>query len=280
MEKFEKEYRQMIQEDMPDLWGRIEAGLKEKEFRKEAADGTEKQEEVKRGQEEGLRERKGTYKKWFSAGWKRYAVTIAAGLCVLLMIPAALFSISFQSGMGEYSSSTAPAEAEETYGTETDSAACDTAIPEDTAAESSGAADRAWESMEAGTGEEAAESTEGEKNAAAGGTGNENAGGKAERSDGEGKEEAGGWNIEDIADGTVIEQVHIRVLEKTDMQYHTVYLVTVEQDDSGLLTEGTKLRILSDDSAGLEEGAEYRVSVLYSEDASIPFRLVDWEEGD
>lgn len=75
MEKFEKEYRQMIQEDMPDLWGRIEAGLKEKELKKEAVAGTEKQEGVKWQQEERSQEVQETYKRWSAAGWRRYAVT-------------------------------------------------------------------------------------------------------------------------------------------------------------------------------------------------------------
>ncbi len=274
MEKFEKEYRQMIQEDMPDLWGRIEAGLKEKELKKEAVAGTEKQEGVTWQQEERSQEVQETYKRWSAAGWRRYAVTAAAVVCVLFMIPAVLSSISLKSDMGGNSSSEAPVEAEGMYGPETDGAAYDTAMPEDTASGSSGPEDKAWENMESGAGEEAAESAEGKMNAAAAGeTGTENTGGKAESADGEGESEG-----LDIEDGTVIGQVHIRVLETTDMQYHTVYHVTVEQDDSGLLTEGAKLSILSDHSAELKEGVEYRISVLYSEEASVPFRLVDWEE--
>ncbi len=302
MEKFEKEYRQMIQEDMPDLWGRIEAGLKEKEssmeLTGEATKAAGKSADTGTGEKEKTGGRPGTgiwempekCKGVFISGWKRYAVTAAAGLCVLLMIQAVLFSISSKSSDTGENSSSARVETDGMYASGMEGAAFNTVEPETVepetveseTAESETAASETGASADSGAEENKAwESTEQETESAAGisverETGEmeaESAAGESTANEGEGE-----MKSLHLEDGTVIGQVQVIVLEADGMQYHTVYRVEVEKDDSGLLAEGLKLRILSDNDTELAEGEEYQITVLYSEEASVPFRLADWKE--
>lgn len=75
MKNFEKEYREMIQEEMPDLWGRIEAGL------------------VEKGQPEQKQEQKEKKKGNINRRWVKYSGWAAACLCGVIVLPAIVMTM-------------------------------------------------------------------------------------------------------------------------------------------------------------------------------------------
>ena len=258
MKEFEKEYRQMIQEEMPDLWGRIEAGLKERETGGQG-EITEKSARDAEENLTGRKKRKTTVK-------RQYYIGIAAAcLCGAIMIPAAVSLLRAGAfGMGGFSESADSASQAKAGAAEADrnTAAAETAeSAADAAAADTGSdngmifpADGA-ENTEHISAEETVESAgaEGGVNTA---PAEEIKNAVSEETDGNGmltentvSPENGAAGSTDIPDQAVMEHVRVKILEVTDMQYHKIYLVAVVQDDSGWLAEGEELHVLS----GLEE---------------------------
>lgn len=251
MEKFEKEYRQMIQEEMPDLWERIEERIEEKigdrvgdriedkNWRKENG----RWNRMVSAQRTGLENAAGGKHIRQKKAW-RYMGVAAACLGGVILVPAALslFRAGFSgSGYGN-AYSTAPRSADMT------------------ASEST-----AGESTEMGTGMAGGESVTVDMAPME----------SASEMTAEEKAESETPIAGSIPDRTILPLVKVKVLEITEMQYHAVYLVKVERDGSGWLAEGEEIRFLSGLGSGMETGGEYEVSLVYHEGAEVPFRLLE-----
>ena len=126
MENFEKEYRKMIQEEMPDLWNRIEAGLPEKK------------------------------KKTRTGKVLRYSGLAAACLCGVILIPAMMFLLT--GNKSEQTDRAAGESAAENMAAVEESAEEGMAAVEESAAESVAAVEESAEEGMAAVGESAAES--------------------------------------------------------------------------------------------------------------------------
>ncbi len=245
MEKFEKEYRQMIQEEMPDLWERIEERIGDRA-------GDRIGDKIGAGLENAAGGKHIRQKK----AW-HYMGVAAACLGGVILVPAALslFRAGFSgSGYGN-AYSTAPRSADMT--------ASESAAAEEEAGV--GTYGNAAESTETGTG------MAGEESATADMAPMENASVTAAEEKAESETPTAG----SIPDRTILPLVKIKVLEITEMQYHAVYLVKVERDGSGWLAEGEEIRFLSGLGIGMETGGEYEVSLVYHEGAQVPFRLLE-----
>lgn len=140
---FEQAYKEAAQMEAPDLWDRIEAGLKDKSV----------------PERKGIREKTGTRekrdkRKYFGKFFRRYSGVIAAAVCVMVMIPAAVLIRQTSKG---YSASGAAGGIEESIDAE---AGENAAVPEqqaETALADTEEADMAMPqaAMSAGTGADA-----------------------------------------------------------------------------------------------------------------------------
>lgn len=140
---FEQAYKEAAQMEAPDLWDRIEAGLKDKSV----------------PERKGIREKTGTRekrdkRKYFGGFFRRYSGVIAAAVCVMAIIPAAVLIRQTSKG---YSASGAAGGIEESIDTK---AGGIEAVPEqqaETALADTEAADMAMPqaAMSAGTGADA-----------------------------------------------------------------------------------------------------------------------------
>ncbi|MDE5825111.1 MAG: hypothetical protein K2H91_10595 [Lachnospiraceae bacterium] len=109
----EREYRALVNSEVPDLWARIEAGLEDKKAAPEKADSDLRITDfpVTDSQMENIRDNKVNFKVW--------AGLAAACVCVALIIPAMARSVTMSGGSGSNNSApnySAPQMAEEPYG--------------------------------------------------------------------------------------------------------------------------------------------------------------------
>lgn len=254
---FEREFRELKQNEIPDLWNRIEAGLSEKnDFVKEDT------------------------KKPFA--WRKWGALIAACVCVVIILPAFSLLIRDKSYSGSGSDTaantaeataednaaamdTATAENAECGFAADEAAAAEEAIPENGMADNAGM--EGTEGMDSGAGAadaggvEAAVTTNdaaadaASENAApdmeaaaenktadiaAGNTQTQEAG----RADASGKEEEkAAWD--DLADGQILEEAVIRIQKAETADGEALYQAAVEQADvDNILESGTQIALV------------------------------------
>ncbi len=259
MKNFEKEYKEMIQEEMPDLWGRIEAGLVEKTPIKKAAlewNETFVKEEV--WMEQGaLRKKAGIDRK----GWK-YSGLAAACLCGVIVLPAILLTIrdgAFKAagevGADFAAGTEAPMEAAAEETTEVT-----TQVSEGTTRkEATGTVDGV--STETRT-EEAAET--------AGGSGM-----SAKMQETADTSKAVVQDRDIFTNGTIITDLVVRITEAEPLNYHTIYRAVVERDKNGIFETEEMVEFLAIDSEDtqLKVGESYTVTLEYDGQSEIPLHL-------
>lgn len=288
---FEREFRELKQNEIPDLWNRIEAGLSEKnDFVKEDT------------------------KKPFA--WRKWGTLIAACICVVIILPAFSLLIrdkSYSGSGSDTAANTAEAIAEDSAAAMDTAAAenaeCGFAVDEAAAAEevmpengladsagmestegmdgSAGAADAGSADATVTTDEAAADTSSdaASENAApmdaaqenktadiaAGNTQTQEAG----RADASGKkEEKAAWD--DLADGQILEEVVIRIQKAETADGEALYQAAVEQADAdNILESGTQIALVCNgdteyellrgprDEKVLKEREVYRVALCY-----------------
>lgn len=257
---FEKEYIELAKNEIPDLWDRIEAGLKEKSAPGNQTAVMEEKQATNQQQENAA---KSKTKIVFT--FKRYAGLAAAILCVALIIPASI--LIHQSDGVSYS--TDAATTTEAYDTAAEADACeeafDAAAAEEAGEETYDTAEAADEAAEAETAEalEMAEVTEAtaemedalEGDLATGGTNKEAAFAESSSSydvDANGMADLMSDKEErKQAEGSVIKNVIVQVTEENNDVYGedgralggTVYTVIICEDASGTLTEGEQIEV-------------------------------------
>lgn len=129
---FEREFRELKQNEIPDLWNRIEAGLSEKKNVTQVSQNViaiDHAPGAGRGRFEKNDFEKGDTKKPFA--WRRWGTLIAACVCVVIILPAFSLLIRDKS----YSGSGNDAAANTTEAIAEDNAAMDTATAENAESE-------------------------------------------------------------------------------------------------------------------------------------------------
>ncbi len=240
---FEQAYKELAQNEVPDLWDRIEAGLKEKSApaKKDIQEEkyTQKMEESKA--QSPVKGGIGPVIKIL----KRYSALAAAAVCVAVVIPAALFlgRNGNLSGSNMEAISAAPEEALET---------AEEAALEEAVGEAVGEAEEAVENAEeggAGTTEDMARSTAGLKE-------------EMKQSSKEEKESA---------QGTVFAHVLIEVKDAVKgktVQDGSWYHVTVKEDPSGYLKAEEQITVFvpAHSSIALVQGKTFEVDMTYEKE--------------
>ena len=272
---FEREFKELKQSEIPDLWNRIEAGLSEKKNVILLSQNT-----VVTDNRNPVRKKRSSFRKW--------GTLIAACLCIFLIMPAFSLLIrnkEYSGGMGmESAADTAAPEA----------ASCDTALSEE--GMSGGAADSgaaAEETAEAGAAE--AENTEVE---AAEETSQESDGGMEDNAapaevretgqmssteeasaDASAEEKETGKAVwSELANGEILEEVVVWIQKTETAGEEMLCKAKVRQTDAdGILEEEMQITIVCNagteydipkeprDEKVLKEGKEYRVKLCYDQ---------------
>ncbi len=151
---FEQAYRELAQNEAPDLWDRIEAGLTEKSAPENRIVNENVEIKEKADRTDRNRNSKKITSKKIRAFLGKYAGAVAAVLCVAVILPAAIFlkrtgDKSFSGG--------AMTEGIDEAGEMQEAAAADMAMPEDAAPESAEAAAEEDTTAGAATGAETAD---------------------------------------------------------------------------------------------------------------------------
>lgn len=305
---FEREFRELKQNEIPDLWNRIEAGLSEKnDFVKENT------------------------KKPFA--WRKWGTLIAACVCVVIILPAFSLLIRDKSYSGSGSDTaantteaiaednaaamdTATAENAECGFAADEAAAAEEVMPENGLADSTGmestegmdgsagAADAGGTDAAAATNEAAADTSSdaasenaapdveaaAENKTADMAAGNTQTQG-ADRADASGKEEEKAvWD--DLADGQILEEVVIRIQKAETADGEALYQAAVEQADAdNILESGTQIALVCNgdteyellrgprDEKELEKRAAYLVTLRYDAESGrfTVLKAESWE---
>ncbi|MDE7341508.1 MAG: hypothetical protein K2N80_13290 [Lachnospiraceae bacterium] len=277
---FEREFRELKQNEIPDLWNRIEAGLSEKKNMTQVSQNViaiDHAPGVGRGRFEKNDFEKGDTKKSFA--WRKWGTLIAACVCVVIILPAFSLLIRDKS----YSGSGSDTAANTTEAIAEDNAAMDTATAENAENEFYADTAAAAEEMipENGmTDSAAAESVEG----MAGGADTADAGSidgaastneaaaadmtvseekapeassdatmeSAQTQEADGaetsrkEEEKAGWS--ELTDGQILEAAVIRIQKAETAGSEVLYQAVVEQADADkILESGTQIALVCDD---------------------------------
>ena len=263
---FEQEYKALANEDLPDLWNRIENGLAPRTTAlTDEADQDVKQEKRKA-----------------APFWYRYRTAAAAAVCAIVIIPAVIFL--GRTGREE--------SLEFAIDNTAEAPAMDTAM-EETAVESGqeAASETASEDMDTTVEETAemkfreAETDDCDSKAQAGGAAEVEAAWEEPKESGQVsdmvKESAKMEMAEDEA-VKLYEQVTLNVTQvteeivKTDQDFFYGAKMEVVKDPSGELTEGTEIMvwISMHSSRAYVEGEEYTLDLSYEADRECPYRVV------
>lgn len=284
---FEQAYKELAQNEIPDLWDRIEAGLREKSTPEKA---------------------NGKFRKAKKAYWMPYAKAAAAVLCVALTIPAAILLGQSEKGYNTQATTDAESAAEEAGG----------AIMEESIEESM--EESMEESIEEAVPEESRDeilkqqmqAVEAAEEEAADTGGMENADIMEDREESsllETKREmssasdASDRNMKadslssakeekSIEDGRIIENIKVQITDVIfDQSYDTdnagtVYTAVIYKDESGFFEEGEEIQILVPvhSSVLLMTDMRYEVDVACRSNEKYSFLLSgvprQTEEGD
>ena len=259
MENLENAYKKMIQNDVPDLWERIDAGLTAKiqNTSETAKIITEK------GKEQKTKRKPSRIKRFY-----KYSGIAAACICGILIIPAVISTLQSsksgtdQSPMADAFEAASPedfSDGEQWAGAEEDNG-----ISEMNGESNS---DNLIDNMDNLS--EAANNIDDGANTPPNGL------------DYIDNDENTQSNDADISeDITIIENITVKILKVTELQYHRVYLARVEQDESGSFDNQEEITFLSDDFSLdiLQMGESYRITLLYDKQASISYRLFSQAE--
>lgn len=271
---FEQEYKALANEDLPDLWNRIENGLTPRTTAlTDEADQDVKQEKRKA-----------------APFWYRYRTVAAAAACAIVIIPAVIFlGRTGREKSLEFANDTAEGPAMDMAMEEI---AMDAAMGE-TAVESGqeAAPETASEDMDTAVEETAemkfreAETDDCDSKAQAGGAAEVEAALEEPKESGQVsdmvKESAKTEMAEDEA-VKLYEQVTLNVTQvteeivKTDQDFFYGAKMEVVKDPSGELTEGTEIMvwISMHSSRAYVEGEEYTLDLSYEADRECPYRVV------
>ena len=223
---FELEYRELKQNETPDLWNRIEAGLSEKKIAAVPLENESKSIDIERF----------VMKK--QTPWKRWGLLTAACLCVVIIFPAVMMTIT-----GSYKSNSSGS---------TDSAASAELMESSTSTDA--AAAEAFDTASAETAEEEGKA-EASEEAAAGAA-------EPESSDGQ------------ILEGAIVQILQVdETGEETIYQ-----AVVLETDTDAVLESGMQIELICNDETqydfvrepreekGLKIEETYEVSLQYEQD--------------
>lgn len=248
---FELEYRELKQNETPDLWNRIEAGLSEKKIAAVPLENESKSIDIERF----------VVKK--QTPWKRWGLLAAACLCVVIIFPAVMIGLtdSHKSHSGR-ADSVASTELMEADTTSDSAAAFDTAPPE--AAEEGKAEPEYTESAAANGGAADAGSM---------------AGGSETAAMEEAETEAA---APEISDGQILEGAVVQILQVDETGEETVYqAVVLEADIDAVMESGMRIELICNDETqydflrepreekGLKKEETYEVSLQYEQDRFV-----------
>lgn len=271
---FEQEFRKLKQDEIPDLWNRIEAGLSEKKSVASAP-----------GNVIAIDNRKRTEKKTFA--WRKWATLAAACVCVVVILPALsqLFRSKSYSGSAN----------DTAMNTAMEEAACDTAAEESpenmtgmadtTAAVEEAAAADGGDIDAAASAESIAEGT-----AEAEAIADESAEAEAV-ADNAAEEEKAVWD--DLTDGQILEEAVIQI-QKAEIAGEEVFYqaVVLRADTDHVLECETQIALVCNadteydflrvprDQKKLKEQETYQVTLRYDakNERLIVLAAENWEE--
>lgn len=310
---FEKAYKELAKIEVPDLWDRIEAGLTEKSAPGEGSVTIDKSNEKER-----INAEKTSKKPQVILFVKRYSSLAAAVLCAVIIVPALI--IMKQAGISKSSSSGSAAAAEEAFDTtesadeaaeqteeaaQTGAADMETGVSEAETQTCEAAADESWE--DDGTEESAAEekafdaageaeNTAGQGNVADAGLNNteRSMADDAQRTDMEADKAAASQEklqkkeSHKPEEGQIITNVIVKVAEVNDYisetqaleEMGTLYTAVVQEDPSGILTEGEQIVIFIPvySSTALVKGCVFELDLAFSEKENYSFTVERYHE--
>lgn len=304
---FEREFRELKQNEIPDLWNRIEAGLSEKQNVTQMSQDVIAINHISgvgRGHFEKNDFGKEDTKKTFA--WRKWGTLIAACVCVVIILPAFSLLIrdkSYSGSGSDTAANTTEAAAEDNAAMDTataenaesefaadEAAAAEEAIPENGMADSAGM--ESMEGMDGGTGAADAGSVEAaaESKTADMAAGNSQTQ-EADRADASGKEEEKAvWD--ELTDGQILEEVVVRIQKAETVAGEMLYQAAVEQSDAdGILEAGTQIALVCDDDTEydllrgprdekeLEKRAAYLVTLRYDAESGrfVVLEAKGWE---
>ena len=257
---FELEYRELKQNETPDLWNRIEAGLSEKKIAAVPLENESKSIDIERF----------IVKK--QTPWKRWGLLAAACLCVVIIFPAVMMTItgSYKSNSSGSTDSAASTELRESS-TSTDAAAAevfDTAPAE--AAEEGKAETEYTESAAADAGSMAG--------------GSETAALEDAETSEEAETEAA---VPELTEGQILEGVVVQILQVDETGGENVYqAVVLEADTDAVMESGMRIELICNDETqydfvrepreekGLKKEETYEVSLQYEKDRFVVLKAV------
>ena len=256
---FELEYRELKQNETPDLWNRIEAGLSEKKIAAVPSENESKSIDI----EHFVMKKQTT--------WKRWGLLAAACLCVVIIIPAVMAGLigsskSTSSGsadtaagaadMNTSSSAAASAELSEAFDTAPAEAAAEEGKAEPEYTEST--TDDAGSSMAGGSETAAMEDTEASE------------------------EEAAEAAAPEISDGQILEGAVVQILQADETGEETVFqAVVLEAETDAVMESGMQIELICNDETqydfirepreekGLKKEEIYEVSLQYEQDRFV-----------
>lgn len=234
---FEQAYKELAQNEIPDLWDRIEAGLQEKTTPEKA---------------------NGKFRKAKKAYWMPYAKTAAAVLCVALTIPAAILLGQSEKGYNTQATTDAESAAEEA-GEAVMEESIEESMEEEVSEESRDEIPK-QQMQAAGMAEEEAADTGGMENADIMEDGGESSlletkremSSASDASDRNMKADllSSAKEEKNIEDGRIIENIKVQITAVIlDQSYDTdnagtVYTAVICKDESGFFEEGEEIQIL------------------------------------
>ena len=242
---FELEYRELKQNETPDLWNRIEAGLSEKKIAAVPLENESKSIDIERF----------VVKK--QTPWKRWGLLAAACLCVVIIFPAVMIGlIGSSKSHSSNSADTAASTDRMESSTSTDAAAAeafDTAPAEVTEEEKADAGSMAGGSETAAI-EDAEASAEAETEAV----------------------------MPELTDGQILTGAVVQILQADETGEETVYqTVVLEADTDAVLESGMQIELICNDETqydfvrgpreekGLKKEEAYEVSLQYEQDRLV-----------
>lgn len=252
---FEQEFRQLKQNEAPDLWNRIEAALPEKKI---AAIPLEENKPIP--------VERYVPKKRMS--WRNIGIIIAACLCVVILLPVMLIRFS---GSASGSSDTSSAAGESGAAQWESSSETAEEVTEDAASADTEGVAGAEISTEAAASESAAEGTDGEMKADGAGA-EEMEGSSADNG------EMAAQSVPDLEDGEILEDVVVEILHVDLSEKEVFYEALVVQEDSRQLLEaGMEISIFCNaesvygfpleprEEAAFKTGERYTVTLCYQD---------------
>ncbi|MCM1251224.1 MAG: hypothetical protein NC321_00220 [Clostridium sp.] len=247
---FELEYREMKQNETPDLWSRIEAGLSDKKI------ATTTLEEPVTVRPERFVVRK-------QASWKRWGLLAAACLCVVILFPAVIMGIT-----GSYKNSSSAA----------DTSLADEGNMSGSMSTSTTAAAEASEPVEESA-SAAAEEPVGEADS---GAAEEPVGETDSASETSEAPEEAASTLPELTDGQVLEGAVVQILQVDETGEETVYhAVVIEADADAVMEDGMQVELICNDKTqydfvrapreekGLAKEENYEVSLQYEQDRLV-----------